>query len=322
MKNFAKAMILCIAACTGVAQTARAQEYPSKPVRFIVGFAAGANDAVARIVAKGLSDSWGQNVLVENRPGAGGTIGADAVAKAAPDGYTLFVGEFGPNIVASSLFSKLPYDPENDFAHVTQLVSFPLVLVVPAGSPSANLQDFIREAKAKPGMLKYSTGGIGASPHLFLAMLNMMARIDAISVHYRGGGPALAALLGGEVDYTMLSAATAVPQIMSGRIRAIAVTGATAMPRLPNVPTVASVLPGYEAIAVHGLHAPAKTPAAIVRKIHQQVREVLQRPEVKTRFAELAMDVSGSSPEEFTTFIRQQIKTWAVVAREANVRAD
>lgn len=322
MRNLGRTLALCAATWIGGTTAAHAQDYPAKTVRLVVGYASGANDAVARIVAKGLSDTWGQNVVVENRPGAGGTIAADQVVRAQPDGYTLFVGEFGPNIIAGSLFSKLPYDPATGFAHVTQLVSFPLVVVVPAGSPFVGLQDLIREAKTKPGMLRYSTGGIGSSPHLFIAMMNLMARIDAVPVHYRGGGPALLGLIGGDVEYTMLSVSTALPQLASGRARAIAVTGAGAIPRLPNVPPVSGVLPGYEALAIHGLHAPAKTPKAIVAKLHRNVREVLQRPEVKSRFDDLAMDVSGSSPEEFTAFIQKQITTWTSVAREAQVRAD
>ena len=322
MKNTGFALAFCIAVWGGWESAVHAQDYPTKPVRFVVGFAAGANDTVARIVAQKLAESWGQNVVVENRPGAGGTIAADLVVKAQPDGYTLFVGEFGPSVVAGSLFSKLPYDPAKDFAHVTQLVSFPVVLVVPAASPVGGLKDLIEQAKSKPGMLKYSTGGIGSSPHLFIALMNLTAHVDAVPVHYRGGAPALLGVIGAEVDYTMISVSTALPQLGAGRIRALAVTSANAISRLPNVPPISSVLPGYEALALHGLHAPANTPKAIVAKLYQEVGKVLHRPEVKKRFDELAMDVSASTPEEFTAVIRKQIETWTPIARAANVRAD
>ncbi len=241
---------------------------------------------------------------------------------AQPDGYTLFVGEFGPNVVARSLFPKLPYDPARDFAHVTQLVSFPLVLVVPAAAPIGGLKGLIEQARSKPDFVKYSTGGIGSSPHLFIALMNLTAKINTVAVHYRGGAPSLVGLIGSEVDYTMLSVSTALPQLGAGRIRALAVTSATAISRLPNVPPVASVLPGYEALALHGLHAPANTPRAIVTRLYQEVGKVLRSAEIKERFDGLAMDVSASSPEEFTAFIRKQIATWGAVARAANVRAD
>jgi tripartite-type tricarboxylate transporter receptor subunit TctC len=249
-------------------------------------------------------------------------IAAELVVRAQPDGYTLFVGEFGPNVMAGSLFPKLAYDPARDFAHVTQLVSFPLVLVVPAASPTSSVTMLIEQAKAKPGALKYSTGGIGNSTHLFVALINLMARVDTVPVHYRGGAPALLGVIGAEVDYTMISVSTALPQLGAGRVRALAVTSAQAIPRLPSVPPISSVLPGYEGLALHGLHAPANTPRTIVTRLYQEVGKVLRRPDIKERFDGLAMDVSGSTPEEFTAFIRKQIETWGAVARAANVRAD
>jgi tripartite-type tricarboxylate transporter receptor subunit TctC len=303
--------------------SAIAQDYPSRPVRFVVGYpAGGSNDTVARIVGQRLAEIWGQNVVVDNRAGAGGTIGADQVVKAQPDGYTLFVGDFGPNVVAGSLYAKLPYDPATDFAHVTQIVSFPLVLLVPAGSPAKTAKDLIEQAKARPGVIKYSSSGVGTSPHLFIEKMNLMANISTLAVHYKGGAPALVGLIGAEVDYTMVSVSTALAQLTTGKIRALAVTSAQASRRLPNVPPLSSVVPGYEAISLHGLHAPAQTPRAIVTKLYQDIGQVLRRPDVKERFDAIAMDIAGTSPEEFTAFIRKQIETWNAVARAANVRAD
>ena len=179
------AIALCTLAAVCAAATCYAQDYPARPVRFVVGYpAGGSNDTVARIIGQRLGESWRQNVVVDNRAGAGGTIGADYVVKAPPDGYTLFVGDFGPNVVAGSLYSKLPYDPVNDFAHVTQIVSFPLVLLVPAASSAAGARELIEQAKARPGVVKYSSSGIGSSPHLFIEKMNLMAHISTVPVHY------------------------------------------------------------------------------------------------------------------------------------------
>ena len=323
MNNHRKLLIALGAGAFLAPLALHAQDYPVKPVRFVIGYTAGgSNDTVARIIGQKLSESWGQNVVVDNRAGAGGTIGADHVVKVAPDGYTLFVGDFGPNVVAGSLYSKLPYDLANDFAHVTQIVSFPLVLLVPAAAPVASMKDLIENARAKPGMIRYSAPGVGSSPHLFIEKMNLMARISTVPVHYKGGAPALVGLVAAEVDYTMVSVSTALAQIDAGKIRALGVTSAQSSPRLPNVPPLASVLPGYEAISLHGLHAPAQTPARIVNKLYQDINSILRRPDVKERFDGVAMDISGSTPAEFTAFIRKQIEAWNAVVRAANVRAD
>lgn len=314
---------LYIAVSGGGAGAVHAQDYPNRPVRIVIGLApGGSTDTIARIVAQKLGESWGQNVLVDNRPGAGGTIGADLAAKAQPDGYTLFVGGFGPSVMAGNLYSKLPYDPANDFAHVILMVAFPLALVVPASSPVTGVKELIEKAKSKPGALKYGSVGVGSSPHVFIELMNLMGGTKTIHVPYKGGAPALSGLLAAEVDYAMIAISTALAQLGAGRIRAIAVTSANANPRLPNVPPISSVLPGYEGLEFHGLHAPAKTPKRIIAKVQQDVVKVLRRPDVKERLDMLAMDVAASTPEEFTAFIRKQIDTWGKVARAANVRAD
>lgn len=314
---------LYIVVSGGGAGAAHAQDYPTKPVRFVLGLApGGSTDVVARTVAQKLSETWGQNVLVDNRPGAGGTIGANLVVKAQPDGYTLFVGGFGPNAIAPSLYSKLPYDPYKDFAHVTLMVTLPLAMIVPASSPIAGLKELIEQAKSKPGMLRYGSVGVGSSPHVFIELLNLRAGISTVHVPYKGGPAALTGVLASEVDYAMTSISTALTQLGAGRIRAIAVTSADASPRLPGVPPISSVLPGYEGLEFHGLHAPAKTPKQIVAKLQRDVANVLRRPEVKERLDGLAMDIQASTPEACTAFIRKQIDTWTAVARKANVRAD
>jgi len=322
IKRHAFAVIALLAALT-LAGFAHAQSYPNQPIRLIVPWPPGGGvDTTGRMIAQPLSQRLGQAIVVDNRAGAGGTIAADQVVRAQPDGYTLFVGDFGPNVVAGGLYAKLPYDPANDFAHVTQIVSFPLVLLVPAASPAAGAKDLIESAKAKPGMIRYSSSGVGSSPHLFIEKMNLMAHVNTVAVHYKGGAPALVGLVAAEVDYTMVSVSTALAQIGAGKIRALAVTSASANPRLPSVPPLSSVLPGYEAISLHGLHAPARTPKRIVARLYQEVGKVLRRPEVKDRFDGLAMDIAGSSPEEFTAFLRRQIETWTAVAKAANVHAE
>jgi tripartite-type tricarboxylate transporter receptor subunit TctC len=316
--------VLFFAVASGIAPApVRGQEYPSKPVRIVVGFAAGGSvDLVARVLAQKLPDLWGQPVIVENRPGAGGTIAADLVAKAPPDGYTLLLGDISSNAAAANLYSNLPYDPIKDFAHVTRLVTFPLVLYVPAASPITSLNDLIAQAKAKPGMLRYGSGGVGTSPHLFTELINQMAGIKTEAIHYKGSAPSVAGLLAGDVEYSASSISTVLAQLQGGRVRAIAVTGAASVPGLPGVPPVSSAVPGYEALTFHGLHAPAKTPAAIVAKINRDVVKVMQLPDVKQRFDELSDEVSVNTPEEFTAYIRQQTELWGKVIRAGNIRAE
>jgi tripartite-type tricarboxylate transporter receptor subunit TctC len=300
-----------------------AQQYPNKPVRFVLGLApGGSTDVIARLVAQKLSEMWGQNVLVDNRVGAGGTIGADLVVKAQPDGYTLFVGGFGPNAIAPGLYSKLPYDPYKDFTHVTLMVTLPLVMIVSASSPATGLKELIERAKAKPGALRYSSIGVGSSPHVFIELINMRAGISTVHVPYKGAPAALTAVIASEVDYSMTSISTALTQLGAGKIRAIAVTSANPTPRLPGVPPVASVLPDYEGLEFHTLQAPANTPKQIVTKLQHDVAIVLHMPDVKQRLDVLAMDVQASTPEQCAAFIKQQIDTWTAVARKANVRAD
>ena len=324
MKHFGLvAAALCIIALDGGAAEFSTQSYPSKPVRIIGGTApGGSTDTIARIVAQELSKSWGQNVVVDNRPGAGATIAADLVAKAPPDGYTLLVGGFGPNAMAGALYPNLPYDPANDFAHVTMMVTFPNVVVVPVSSSIVSLKDLIEQAKARPGILKYGSSGVGGSGHVFIELMNLSAGIRTVHVPYRGGPAALTGMLGGEVDYVLPAISTALSLMSANRIRALAVTSANASPRLPNVPPISSTLAGYEALEFHGLHAPTKTPRHIVAQIQQEVAKALRRPEVKERLDGLAMDVVASRPEEFTQFIRKQIEIWTKVRRAADIRAD
>jgi tripartite-type tricarboxylate transporter receptor subunit TctC len=224
--------------------------------------------------------------------------------------------------MAGSIYPKLSYDMARDFAHVTLMVTFPNVLVVRANWPVAGLKELIEQAKAKPGAIKYGSSGTGGSGHAFLELMNMMAGISTTHVPYKSGLLALTDMIAGDVDYVLIAPSTALAQLGAGRIRALGVTSAAPNPRLPNVPPIASVLPGYEALEFHGLHAPAKTPKQLVARLHRDVAAALRSPDVKARLDGIAMDVSASTPAEFTEFIGKQIKTWAAVARAANIRVD
>ena len=306
-----------------VALPVKAQEFPSKPVRIVIGFAAGGSvDLVGRLLGKGLSELWGQPVIIENKLGAGGTIAADFVAKAPPDGYTLLLGDISNTAVAKSLFKILPYDPLNDFTHVTRLVSFPLVIVVPSSSSINGFSDLLVQAKASPGKFRYSTGGPGTSPHIFLEMMNQMGGIRTDAVHYKGSAPAIAGLLSGDIEFSASSIPTAKAQIDGGRVRAIAVTGKKAVSSMPNVPPIAAHINGYEALAFHGLHAPARTPVQIIQKLNADSATVMQRSDIKRQLEQGSMDVSTMSSSEFTLYMSQQIDQWARVVATGKIQAD
>ena len=304
-------------------QCAAAQPYPQRALRLVVPFApGGSTDTLARIVGQRLTESLGQPVVVDNRPAAGGIVGADLVAKAQPDGYTLLVGAISTMAIAPALYAKLPYNALNDFAHAGLWVTFPLAMIVPAGSPMRDLKGFIDHARAKPGALRFGAQGIGTSSHIFAEWMNSLAKIKVVIVPYKGGGPALTGVLAGEVDYAMVAVSTALAQVQSGRIRAIGVTSAQTTPYLPNVPSIASVLPGYDALNFHGLHLPAKTPAVIVTQLNAEIVKILKRPDIAEKLNGFAMDISAGSPEAYRAFVKAQIAQWGPVVKSSGARAD
>jgi tripartite-type tricarboxylate transporter receptor subunit TctC len=310
------------AAQAAVAQ-AVAQQYPARALRLVVPFATGGStDTLARIMGQKLTESLGQPVIVDNRLAGGGIVGADLVAKAQPDGHTLLVGAISTMAILPALHPKLPYDPVNDFAHVGLWVTFPLALIVANNSPITNLKGLIDQAKAKPGTLRFGAQGIGTSSHVFAELMNSLARIKVVIVPYKGGGPALTGVLVGEVEYSMVAVSTALSQVQAGRIRALGVTSAQPTPHLPNVPSIASVLPGYDALNFHGLHAPPATPAAIVARLHAESTKILRRADVTERLNGLAMDIAASTPEQYRAFIKAQINQWGPVVKAAGVRAE
>jgi tripartite-type tricarboxylate transporter receptor subunit TctC len=307
-----------------MAGAAFAQEYPAKPIRLVVGFApGGGSDVIARLIAPKLSESLGQGVVVENRPGATGTIGADIVARAAPDGYTLLMGVTSTIAVSPSLLTKLPYDTFRDLVAVGQVVTFPNVLVVHPSVPARNLKELIGLARARPNAMNFASGGAGASDHLGGELLKSMARIDIVHVPYKGGGPAVIAILGGEVEMTFATLPSVTQHIRNGRLRPLGVTGTQRSATLPEVPTmIESGLPGFEVVTWLGLLAPAGTPRGVIVKLNSAANAVMANADVRAGVAALAGDVVTGTPEQFGALIRKDSERWAKLIREAGIKAE
>ena len=316
------AFAAALVAATAVSPAA-AQDYPSRPVKVIVPFSpGGAVDGPMRIIAQELSKRWGQQVVVENRPGAGATIGTDAVAKAAPDGYTLLLAS-QTNAISATLYPKPPYDPLADFVAITLIGREPGVLVVNPAVPVKTLQEFVAYAKARPGEVYYASSGNGSGQHLFMAMLAAKTGMKLVHVPYRGSGQATTDLLGGQVAAAIPGTAGMVGHIKAGKLRPLAVTGATRSPQLPDVPTVMeSGVPGYEAYVWMGLMAPKGTPSAIVDKVYRDVIAVLATSEVHAFMDSAGIEIVGSTPAEFASFFRAERDQWAAVIRETGAKAD
>lgn len=302
------------------ASSAVAQTYPDKPIKIVVPFApGGAVDSLARIVGAKLQDSMKQPVIVENRPGAGGNIAADAVAKSAPDGYTVLLTTVG-HAISPSLYKKLSYDPLNDFAPVTQIITASLLLVTNPKFPAEDLSGLVKIARERPGALNYGSTGIGNPLHLTMEMLKVNAKIDIQMVPFRGDAPLNQALVQGDVEMAVAPLGTAAPQVESGALRAIAVTGAKRSPLMPNVKTIAEQgYPGVLTDSWQGLFMPAKTPAAIVTKLQQEVANALKDPTVVKRIEGFGSEPVGSTPEQFRTFVVAEIEKYARLVKEANV---
>jgi tripartite-type tricarboxylate transporter receptor subunit TctC len=296
--------------------------YPSKPVRLIVPFAAGGpNDVLARILAQRLTTETGQPVVVDNKAGAGGVIGTDAVAKAAPDGYTLgFVS--APFTMSPALQAKMPYDTARDLAPISKVGESPMLLMVPSDSRFKSAAELIDFAKKNPGKLSYGSGGIGSTPHLTTELLGSMVGVKFLHVPYKGGGESIKALMGGEVDLLIDSVTSTAAPLASGRVKALAIGGPTRSPRMPNVPTFEEA--GVQKFSMThwvGVVAPAKTPPALVATIHDQIAKALRAPEVVQKFGELGATPAGNSPEEFQKFIGDELRRWQQVVKGANIQA-
>jgi tripartite-type tricarboxylate transporter receptor subunit TctC len=300
-----------------------AQTYPSRTVRLVVPYVPGGGvDFVGRTLSQKLSESWGHQVIVDNRPGGGTNIGSELVARAAPDGYTLLVGGV-PNTANMSLYQKPSYDVVRDFTPVILLDTAPNVLAVHPSVPAKSVKELIALAKSRPGALTYASAGIGSSNHLSGELFRVMAGVDIIHVPYKGGGAAVVDLVAGQVTMYFGTTPSTMPHVRSGRVRALGVTTAKRTPAAPGVPTIAEAgLPGYEQSAWHGLLAPAGTPQAVVAKLHADVLRVLRLPDVLERFAGQGFDVIGSSPSELAAFIKQDVAKYAKLVKTAGIRID
>ena len=305
-----------------IAAGAWSQTYPAKPVRVIVGFSpGGSTDVTARIVAQKLTDGWRQQVIVENRAGAGGNIGAEAVAKAPPDGYTLLLATTGVMAINHRLYRSLPYDAVRDFAPVTQIGSLPLILIVHPSLPVRSVKDLIALAKAKPGQLSYASSGVGGATHMTAEIFRMMAGVDIVHIPYKGSGQAMVDLIGGQVPMAFDQITSSLPQVEAGKLRALAVTSAKRFPSVPNLPSMSEAgIAGYDAVSWNGLAAPAGTPRDMVNRIQTEVARVLQLPDIKERFFKDGIEAVGSTPEQFAAHIRSERAKWEKVVEAAGIK--
>lgn len=306
------------------ATTAHAQPYPTKPIRFIVPFPpGGGNDTIARQVGQKLSAAFGQQVLVDNRPGAGGAIGAEAAARAAPDGHTVFLAGVATHGINPNLRKKLPYDPVKDFDAVSLIASAPLLVVVHPSLPVNSVKELVALAKAKPGQINFASNGAGGSSHLAVELFKMMTGTQVTHIPYKGLSPALTELLSGEVQLMFSSAVAMLPQVKAGKLRAIAMTGARRSAAIPDIPTVAEAgVRGYETGSWYGVVVPAGTPKAAITKLNQEIVSFIRSPETVARMNNEAVIPVGSTPDEFTTHIKKELARWAQVIKQAGVQLE
>ena len=322
MQLVRQALLCALLAMPLVAITvAWGQNYPTRPIRMVVPFApGGSTDIVARVLADKLKDELGQTVIVDNRGGAGGVVGAEITARASPDGYTLLLAA-GSILTAHKYMYALPFDPDKAFQPITIVVRAPQAIFVPSSSPIKTVKDLIEVAKSKPNTLKYGSAGVGSQIHLGAEMLLYAANITGIHIPFKGGGPALPALVSGEIDFVVLNLPSGMTLIKSGRGRALAVTSAKRNEQLPDVPTVAETIPGFEADGWFGLVTPKGTPTAVVSAVHTAVVKILRDPKNRPRLDALGMTPVGNSPTEFAKEIVTEAKIWERVVRERGLSA-
>ena len=314
----------CLAAALTCAAAAHGQSaYPQKPIRLIAPFApGGGTDILARLFGQRMSETLGQPVIVDNRGGAGGTIGTEIAAKAPPDGYTLILVS-GSHAINPGLYRKLPYDAVDDFAPITQIATSPGILVVNPSLPVKSVQDLIALARAKPGQINYASAGSGTPPHLAGELFKVMAKIDMVHVPYKGNAPAFTDVIGGQVSLIFPTMPSAMAFIKSGRLRPVAVTSARRSPAAPEIPTIAeSGLPGYEAISWYGVLAPARTPPQIVARLHQVLVSAIHAPDMQEKLAAQGLEPVGNTPQQFSAVIRSEISKWAKVVKASGAKPE
>ena len=312
------AALLVLASAASLAQT-----YPSRPIRLLVGFApGGAADILGRITAQGLGETIGEQVVVDNRPGAGALIATEIAARANPDGYTLLFTS-PPHAINSALYRRAKYDPVRDFDPVVQVVSTALILTVNAASPFKSVRDMLAYAKSQPGKLSYGSGGSGATGHLAMELLKSITGVDIVHVPYKGTGPVLTDLMGGQIQMTIGSAAPTLPQVKAGKLRALAVTSKDRSIVLPDVPTIAeSGVPAYEVTQWFGILAPHGTPTAIVARLNATMQQALQRKEVRERFLASSAEPVGGTADALRALVVREVATWGRLVRALDLKAD
>jgi tripartite-type tricarboxylate transporter receptor subunit TctC len=318
------AALAALAATSALAaQSGKPAAYPTKPIRLIVPLTAGGpTDIAARIVAAPLGDALGQQVIVDNRPGAGGNIGADITAKSPPDGYTLFMGTSGPLSINSSLYPSLPFNPLKDFAPIIQTASAPFVVIVNPAVPARNMKELIALAKAKPGQLNYGSVS-GSASHLSTELFKLMAGVNMVHIPYKGAAPATTDVIAGQIQLSFASTPGSVPMVKAGKVKPLGVTSAKRVAKLPDVPTVAeSALPGYEASVWYGVVAPAGTPRDIVQRLNQEIARILANPTHHDRMTSADFEPTTSTPEQFAAFIRSETTKWAKVVKASGAHAE
>jgi tripartite-type tricarboxylate transporter receptor subunit TctC len=302
---------------------AAAQSYPAKPMRIVVPFPAGGiADVYARLIGARVGETWGQPVVVENRTGAGGNIGADAVAKSAPDGYTLVMSALGPHAVNVSLFAKMPYDPVRDFSPIVLVLEAEGLLVLHPSVPAATVADLIAHARANPGKLTYASAGMGTASHLAGVLFTSMAKVDMTHVPYKGNVPAITDLLAGQTSLLFATMPTVLPHAKAGKLRALATIGSSRSAAAPDLPTIAESLPGFEVVNWIGLFAPAGTPPDIVRRWNGEVMRIMQSPDIQARLPVEGARFSQNTPEQFAAFVKSEIAKWAPVVKASGARVD
>ena len=316
--------ILAIVGLAVVACAVQAQEYPSKPIRMIIPFVpGGANDVFGRLAGIKITEALGQQVIVENRGGAGGSVGMELAAKAPPDGYTLVLGNIANLSVNPTLYRKLSYNPVIDLQPITLMAKLPSILVVHPSLPAKNIKELIALARAQPARLTFGTGGGGSGSHLTMELFKLQSKIDLVHIPYKGVGPAMIDLLAGQITMSFGAVPGVGPYVRSARLRGLGVTSAGRIAAYPDMPTVAQAgLPGFEATLWYGVLAPAGTPMPIINRLHATLIRAMQSPDMKERFVAEGAEQVGSTPQEFQAFIKSEIERWAVVVRASGMRAE
>jgi tripartite-type tricarboxylate transporter receptor subunit TctC len=319
-----RGLVLVLLGCAAWVSYASAQTYPLKPIRIVAPFAPGSTiDIIGRIIAPKLAEAMGQPVLVENRPGAGGMIGMDAVAKAAPDGHMLVIGALGPLAMNPALYPKTPFDPVRDFAAVTLLATGPVVIAVHPSVPAKTVKDLVELAKKNPGKLNFGSPGVGTSPHLTGELFKLLTGTNIVHVPYKGNAEALTDLIGGQVGIVFTGVPPVVPLAKAGRVRLIATTGRQRIPGLPNVPTMAEAgLPGAQVLIWYGVVAPSATPKDVIVRLNREITRIMAMPDIREKFSQQGIDPETSTPEQFAKLIREEYARWTKVIRTSGIKVE